>query len=152
MKEIKIISEGQNYSAIELGRLDMLTDYSYMHPKLKQLVKGKVFIGEKLKTTGVEISFQILPPETEIPFLHCHNKHEEVYIILKGAGQFQVDDDIFDVSEGSVIRISPAGKRTWRNNSENPMILIVIQSQDGTLDNHFIADGFRVAGEIKRKV
>ena len=36
-------------------------DYSYLHPKLNQEVKGKIFIGETLKTTGAEVSFQILP-------------------------------------------------------------------------------------------
>jgi oxalate decarboxylase/phosphoglucose isomerase-like protein (cupin superfamily) len=59
-----------------------------------------------------------------------------------------VDDNIINVKEGTMIRIVPDGKRTWRNSSDNPMIFMVIQSQDGSLDNHFIADGYRVKGEI----
>jgi len=61
MKTLQISSEGINYSAIDLGEFDNLMEYSYLHPKLKSEVKGKVFIGEFIKSTGTEISFQILP-------------------------------------------------------------------------------------------
>ncbi len=149
MKEIQHISSGANYIAIDLGEFDQLMDHSYIHPKLKQEVKGKVFVGELLKTTGVEVSFQLLPPETAVPFLHKHKAHEEVYIILKGSGQFQVDGQCFDVKEGSVIRIDPEGERTLRNNSNNPMVFMVIQSMAGSLDQHLIFDGYRVKGEVK---
>lgn len=148
MKNIKIISEGPNHSAIDLGEYNNLMDYSYIHPKLNREVKGKVFVGESLKTTGAEISFQILPPKTDIPFLHKHKNHEEIYIVIKGSGQFQVDSTIINLKEGSLVSVSPDGKRTWRNNSEDPMIVMVIQTQEGTLDNHYIFDGFRVDGEI----
>jgi mannose-6-phosphate isomerase-like protein (cupin superfamily) len=148
MKSIVINSEGTNYSAIYLGIFDNLMDYSLIHPKLKQEIKGKVFIGETLKTTGVEISFSFLLPGTEIPFLHKHKHHEEVYIIIKGTGQFQVDENIININEGSVIRVAPEGKRTLRNNSSNPMVYMCIQSTCGSLLNHGIADGYRVDDKI----
>jgi mannose-6-phosphate isomerase-like protein (cupin superfamily) len=148
MKKLEVKSEGLNYSAIDIGEFDNLMDYSYLHPKLNQEVKGKIFIGEILKTTGAEVSFQILPPGIAIPFLHRHKNHEEIYIFIKGTGQFQVDNSIIDVKEGTMIRVSPDGNRTLRNNSVHPMIYMVIQSKNGSLDNHFIFDGFRATGEI----
>jgi mannose-6-phosphate isomerase-like protein (cupin superfamily) len=148
MKNLKVLSEGTNYCAIDIGELDNLMDHSYMHPKLQREVKGKVFVGEILKSTGAEISFQILPPKTSISFLHCHKNHEEIYVFLKGSGQFQVDDSIIEIKEGTIIRVSPDGKRTWRNSSDTPMIFMVIQSKKGTLDNYTVLDGFRAPGEI----
>ena len=148
MKNVKITSEGSNHSAIDLGIFDNLMGYSYMHPKRHQEVKGKQFVGELLKTTGAEISFQILPPHFEQTFLHKHRQHEEIYVFLKGSGQFQVDGNIFDVSEGSVIRVSPEGNRTYRNNSENPLVFMCIQCKAGSLENYFVEDGFRGEGEI----
>lgn len=147
MKKPKIKSEGVNYSAVNVGMFDNLMDYSYMHPKTNQEIQGKVFLGEILKSTGTEISFQTLPPNTEIPFLHQHKKHEEIYVFLKGSGQFQVDSDIFDVTEGTVIRVAPDGKRYYRNNSDMPLTYICIQVQEGSLSSHFIEDGFRVEGD-----
>lgn len=151
MKTMEKISEGKNYSAINIGSLDELMEHSYLHPKLKMEVKGKVFVGDALRTTGSEISFQILPPNAVIPFLHKHNTHEEVYVFLKGKGQFQVDEDVFDIQEGSVIRISPQGSRSWRNNSDGTMVFMVIQSRDGSLSDHFVDDGYRVEGELAWK-
>src|ERR1035437_4293527 len=137
MKTVKTTSEGINHNAIDLGKLDQLMDYSYMHPKRHQEVKGKLFVSEMLKSTGAELSFTTIPPKTEMPFLHQHNKHEEIYVFLKGSGQFQVDESVFDVSEGSV-RISPNGKRTYRNNSVNPLIFMCIQCQAGSLASFFV--------------
>jgi mannose-6-phosphate isomerase-like protein (cupin superfamily) len=148
MKNLQISSEGKNYSAVDLGEFDNLMEYSYLHPRLKTEIKGKVFIGEILKATGTEISIQILPPNTNIPFLHQHKNHEETYIILKGTGQFQVDGSVFDIKEGSIIRIAPEGKRSYRNNSDNPIIVMCIQSQKNSLDNYLVFDGFRTPGEI----
>jgi mannose-6-phosphate isomerase-like protein (cupin superfamily) len=83
-----------------------------------------------------------------MPFLHQHREQEEIYVFMKGSGQFQVDDTIFDVSEGSIIRIAPEGRRTYRNNSENPLIFMCIQCQAGSFNNYFVEDGFRSEGEI----
>lgn len=148
MKKVIIKSEGSNYSALEIGAFTNLAEYAYPHPKLKQDIHGKLFVGELLKSTGVEISFQVLPANTDIPFLHSHNEHEEVYVFIKGKGQFQVDKDLFDIQEGSVVRVAPNGKRTWRNNSNDAMILIVIQAKTETLNSYCVTDGFRVKGEI----
>jgi len=55
MKKIAIMSQGENYSAIVLVNFDNITDYSYLHPKLNTEVKGRVYIGEVLKSTGAVI-------------------------------------------------------------------------------------------------
>lgn len=141
-------SEGKNHSAIDIGRFDDLTDYSYMHPKRHQEVRGKVFVGEILKSTGAEISFTSIPAHTEIPFVHQHHQHEEIYVFLKGSGQFKVDGSVFDVSEGSVIRIAPDGKRTYRNNSAEPLIFMCIQSKAGSLEGFNVEDGYRSEEEV----
>lgn len=142
MKKLKVNSEGINHSSIDIGNLDELKDYSYMHPKRHQEVKGKVFIGEALKSSSAEISFTVFPPKTEMPFFHQHKNNEEIYVVLKGSGQFQIDDSLFDISEGSVIRVSPEGKRIYRNNSENPLTFLCIQNKIGSLDQFNVEDGF----------
>ena len=146
---VKIISEGDNFKAIDIGTFDQLSAYGFVHPKLGTPVKNKLFIGEILKSTGAEISFTELPSKTTISFLHKHKTHEEIYIVLKGHGQYQVDDEVFEISEGSIVRVSPDGSRTLRNDSENSMVYMVIQTTAGSLKGYDISDGFRVDGEIK---
>lgn len=145
---MKLIAEGKNYRAINIGSLNDLNDYTYLHSKLKTELLGKLFLGEFLGTTGMEISIRDLPPKSTIPFLHKHYEHEEVYIILKGKGMFQVDNDTFELSEGSVVRVDTDGNRTLGNTQDYTMIYMVIQARRNTLNGYDVNDGYRTNGEI----
>ncbi|WP_339739728.1 cupin domain-containing protein [uncultured Sunxiuqinia sp.] len=149
MKQIETLSENTHYSAVDLGDLNDLMDYSLIHPVNKKLVEGKVFLKDPTKATGTEISFNSLPPQSEQPYFHIHRKNEETYIIFKGSGYFQVDEDCFSIKEGSVIRVAPQGKRGICNSSDETMIYIVIQSKENSLEEHTTADGERLPVEPK---
>ncbi|MDR0392460.1 MAG: cupin domain-containing protein, partial [Planctomycetaceae bacterium] len=144
MKQIEKIAENVNYTAVSVGCLDGLMDYSFIHPKTQKEVRGKVFVNEATKSSGTEISFTVLPPQSELPYFHFHNKDEETYIILSGEGYYQVDDDCFPISEGSVIRVAPCGKRGLCNTSDKEMVYICVQSKENSLEEHTTDDGERV--------
>jgi len=145
MKQIEVISENKNYTAINVGNLDQLSDYCFIHPRTKQEVTGKVFLKEPTKATSTEISFTTLPPKTELPYFHLHNKDEETYIIIKGSGYYQVDKDCFPISEGSIIRVAPQGIRGLCNTSDEPMVYICIQAKENSLEEYSSDDGSRVS-------
>jgi len=149
MKQIEKLSENTHYSAVNLGKLNDLMDYSLIHPVSKRLIEGKVFLKEVTKATGTEISFNSLPPHSEQPYFHIHRKNEETYIIIKGFGFYQVDEDCFSIEEGSVIRVAPQGKRGISNSSDEAMIYMVIQSKENSLEEHTSADGERLPVEPK---
>lgn len=149
MKEIEKISENKNYTAVNIGKLDSLMEHSLIHPKSKQEIEGKVFLKDATKATGTEISFQILPAKAELSYFHIHNQNEETYIIIKGSGDFQVDNDCFAITEGSVIRVATKGIRCLRNSSEEPMIYMVIQSKERSLVQYSSEDGERVPYQTK---
>ena len=151
MKKLENLSVNTNYSAVNLGNLDDVKDYGLIHPVNKKLIEGKVFLKDATKATGTEISLNSVPPKTELSYFHIHRKNEETYIILKGSGLFQVDDDCFDVGEGSVIRVAPQGKRGLNNTSDEPMIYMVIQSKENSLEEYTTDDGERVPVEPKWK-
>ena len=95
-------------------------------------MKGKVFAGSALKATGSEISFQYLNPGEGTPFLHSHKQHEELYVIVKGEGEYQVDGNVFPVSEGTVVRVAPDGVRALRNNGKEAMVMMCVQYRAGS--------------------
>lgn len=144
MKIVKETVKDKNYTAIDLGNLDELMEYSLIHKINKQKIEGKVFIKDATDATGTEISFNSLAPKAEQPYFHIHKKNEETYIILKGYGYFQVDGNCFEIKEGSVIRVAPSGIRGIKNNSDETMIYIVIQSKENSLEEHTTDDGERV--------
>ena len=149
MKEIEKISENTYYSAVDLGKLNDLKDYSLVHPVSKRILEGKVFLKDATKSTGTEISFNSLPPKSEQPYFHIHRKNEETYIILSGYGFFQVDEDCFSIKEGSVIRVAPQGKRGICNSSGEAMIYMVVQSKENSLEEYTTTDGERIPVEPK---
>lgn len=142
------ISSGDNYTAAEIGKLDELSDHSYVHPLNGNLVKGKIFLKELTGATGTEISLQALAPHTELSYFHIHYQNEETYLFLKGSGDFQVDNDCFPVKEGSVVRVSPAGIRSLRNSGDEPMVYMVIQSREGSLKQYSFTDGKRLEHQV----
>lgn len=145
MKKVEIISENKNYTAVNVGRWQDIGNYSLIHPKLNTEIKGKVFLKGPSKSTGTEISLTTLPPKSELGYFHSHFKDEETYIILKGSGYYQVDDDCFPIQEGSVIRIAPEGVRSLCNTSDEEMVYICIQAKENSLEEHTTDDGKRMA-------
>lgn len=149
MKQIEKLSENAHFTAINLGNLDDIMSYSLIHPVNKNLLEGKVFLKEATNATGTEISFNSLAPHAAQPYFHIHRKNEETYIIIKGFGFFQVDEECFEIKEGSVIRVTPQGNRGISNASDEIMIYMVVQSKENSLEEHTAADGERRPFEPK---
>ena len=126
MKEIKTTADLPNATAIDLGPLAELSDYVLeLGPGVK--IPGKVFGGAAVKAGGADFSLQVFAPGTEGGFYHVHKDHEELYFFLSGTGEYQVDGHNIPVKEGSVVRVSPAGKRAVRNTGDKPLVMLCIQ-------------------------
>ena len=98
-------------------------------------VEGKIFLGEELGLTGAEASVQRLAAGENPAFLHSHKTHEELYIIISGKGEYEVDGVKNEVGEGSIIRVSPAGVRALRNTGDDDMVMMCIQYEAKTMSS-----------------
>lgn len=103
-------------------------------------IPGKQFLKDLLGFTGGEISLNSMAPGVGMPIYHQHQQNEEVYIFIQGKGQVQVDGEVIDVHEGSIVRIAPNGERTWRNNSDEPLLYIIIQMRENSLEQYGLGD------------
>lgn len=140
MKETRKIAELANATAVDFGKLNEINEYVLeLGPEMK--IPGKVFGGSAVGATGGEFSFQSFAPGTETGFIHTHKTHEELYFFLSGKGEFQVDGEVFNVEEGSVVRVAPAGKRSVRNNGTEPLLMLCVQYLGNTSTNEDAADG-----------
>lgn len=119
MNEVKILNSGEKFAHATVGDI--------------RKFEGKQFVKEATGATSCEISFGTMPTGQAVPFFHSHKANEENYIILSGAGKFQVDDEVFDISEGSVIRVSTGCDRNLKCTSAEPMTYICIQAKEGSL-------------------
>ncbi len=140
MKQAEMIVKAKNVSAVDFGKLSELGNYLLeLGPEVK--IPGKVFGGGVLGATGADFSFQLFQPGTETGFLHTHKQHEELYFFLGGTGEFQVDGQVFPVCEGSVVRVSPEGRRSVRNNGSTPLVMLCVQYRGSTFTTDDATDG-----------
>lgn len=148
MKQIEQIAEATNFKAINIGRISDLNEY-VLELGTEVKIPGKVFGGAALGATGGEFSMQVFQPGTETGFLHTHKLHEELYFFLSGEGQFQVDGQVFPVQEGSVVRVSPEGKRSIRNNGTEPLVMLCVQYRGNTFTEEDATDGVILNEQVK---
>jgi len=134
-----------HFAVADLGRFSQLHQFTFEALGNPIKLEGKVFLKQILNLTSAEISLNNLPPGKSVPFYHKHRLNEEIYIFVRGQGEFQVDDCVFPVSEGTVVRVAPQGERCMRNISDvEELCFIVIQSRTGSYTDHTIQDGFGV--------
>lgn len=147
MKSIEKIAAAENFTAVNVGKLNRLNDYVLEMGDIR--IPGKVFGGNATGATGSEFSFQVFAPGSETGFLHTHKTHEELYFFLSGTGEFQVDGKVFPVTEGCVVRVAPAGRRSVRNNGSEPLIMLCIQYKGNSFTADDAADGTILAEKVE---
>lgn len=126
MNEMKTINKGDKFAHVTVGALAGF--------------EGKQFVKDATGATSCEISFGSLSAGAAVPFFHSHKANEENYIILSGKGRFQVDNQVFDIAEGSVIRVSTGCDRNLKCTSATPMTYICIQAKEGSLGDYTAGD------------
>ena len=126
MSEAKVLDKGEKFAHATVGAIK---DF-----------EGKVFLKDALGATSCEISFGSLPTGASVPFFHSHRNDEENYIILSGKGRFQVNDDVFDIAEGSVVRVATNADRNIKCTSQTPLTYICIQAKEGSLEMFTMTD------------
>ena len=131
---------GTAFSSADFGAPSQWGEYVQDHPR-RGKVPGKVFLGQLLGLTGMEVSFGSLRPGTSMPFLHAHKQNEELYLVLSGEGEMQVDGERIPLRAGSAVRIAPAGLRCWRATGVEPMAYLVVQAKAGSLEQATGSDG-----------
>lgn len=126
MNDVKILNTGVKFAHASVGNIHGF--------------EGKQFVKDATGATSCEISFGTLQTGTAVPFFHSHKENEENYIILSGAGRFQINGEIFDIAEGSVIRVSTNCDRNLKCTSAEPMTYICIQAKEGSLGAYTMTD------------
>ncbi len=126
MSTVETLNKGVKYAHASVGTL--------------KGYEGKDFVKEITGATSCEISFGTLPIGAAVPFFHSHKANEENYIFLSGKGKFQVNDEVFDIAEGSVVRVATGCDRNLKCTSEEPMTYICIQAKEGSLEGYTMTD------------
>lgn len=128
-----------NFTVLKLGELAKLNQFTFAVPGFS--IEGKKFLKEEMGLTGMEVSLNKMPAGGGMPFHHRHQENEELYFVIRGQGQFQLDGQTIDVAEGTAIRVAPNAARCWRNNSKDDLYYLVIQARANSMKAATGSDG-----------
>ncbi|EAY04301.1 hypothetical protein TVAG_250610 [Trichomonas vaginalis G3] len=137
--EMEKIASAEKYTAVEIGSFSGLEKYEH----------SKAFLQNALGLTSMEISFTKYKPGEAIPFFHDHKKHEEVYIVITGTGEMQLDDKIIPMKEGTSIRVAPGVSRNLKNTGNTDMIVMCAQAEVDSLKSPTSGDYLITKTELK---
>src|SRR6516165_7427620 len=138
---------GTNFTCFHAGPMEGWMQYQLDPPDVPRPTRGKLFLRSLLGSAGLEMSLNVVHPGKGMPFLHRHQENDEVYVVIGGQGQFLVDGECIEVTEGSVLRMSPPAARAWRNNSDAPLDFLCIQYRADSVIQGGILDGQKVEGQ-----
>jgi mannose-6-phosphate isomerase-like protein (cupin superfamily) len=55
---------------------------------------------------------------------HSHREQEEVYVVISGAGRVKLDDEIRDLKQWDVVRVSPSVVRAFEGGPEGMELIV----------------------------
>jgi mannose-6-phosphate isomerase-like protein (cupin superfamily) len=87
----------------------------------------RVMTGE-LECEQVAFTYRRMPQHTggKGSYGHRHKTQEEVYFVVSGTLQFKLGDDVFDVRQGTAVRVAPETWRSvWNDEPEDAELIIV---------------------------
>ncbi len=130
-----------NYIKQDFGKMTDISQYVFTPEGAPLSIPGKLFLGEKLGLTSMEVSINKDDPGQGMPFFHKHSDNEEIYIFVAGKGEMAIDGKRFPVEEGSVVKVLPNADRSWWNTGDSELLYIVVQASMNSLKASGIADG-----------
>ena len=97
-----------------------------------------------LDTEQVGFTWRRMPAQTggKGSYGHRHKNQEEVYFVVSGTLQFKLEDEVLDVSEGTVVRVAPRVARSvWNEGPDDAVVVIVsTKSEDPREDVETVED------------
>jgi mannose-6-phosphate isomerase-like protein (cupin superfamily) len=93
-----------------------------------------------LEATDTGLALQFVKPGCRQAFAHRHNKAEEIFVVLRGAGSVKLDDEVVEIGPMDAIRIAPAVARGFEAGPEGLELLVFGPHHDR--DAELITDGF----------
>lgn len=101
------------YEVVNIGAPDAWRDfYGGFVPQTSR--DGRRVVDHEMTNQFIGMTANAYEPGEEAGYWHTHSEIEELYVFLEGSGQMGLDDDIVDVTAGSVVRVGQGVWRTWR--------------------------------------
>jgi mannose-6-phosphate isomerase-like protein (cupin superfamily) len=127
-----------------IRRLDQVPDVLGDYPGTMRFLTGA------LDAEQVAFTHREMPAQTggKGGYGHRHKTQEEIYFVISGRLQFKLEDEIIDVSEGTVVRVAPEVARSvWNAGPGDAILIVVSKKSEDPRDDVETVDEFWPDGE-----
>jgi mannose-6-phosphate isomerase-like protein (cupin superfamily) len=89
---------------------------------------GIYFERDITPTTNITAGNVLLPPHQEQIKLSAHEGVEEIYYIVRGKGRFVLDDQEYEVEQGTAVYVAPGVRHRAINTEDSELELFWVNS------------------------
>jgi mannose-6-phosphate isomerase-like protein (cupin superfamily) len=98
-----------------------------------------------LGNTQVAFTWRRMPPQTggKGSYGHRHKTQEEIYFVVSGMLQFKLEDEVFDIGPGNLVRVDPEVTRSvWNDGPEDAVLIMCSVKSDDPQGDVELVEGF----------
>jgi mannose-6-phosphate isomerase-like protein (cupin superfamily) len=82
------------------------------------------FARSKIGSEHLGVSYFRYGPNFHSTLGHSHREQEEVYVVVSGSGRVKLDDEIIDLKQWDVVRVSPPVVRAFEGGPQGMELII----------------------------
>lgn len=86
------------------------------------------------------VSYFGYAPDTRGTTGHRHREQEEIYVVLRGSGRVRLDDEVFELAQWDVVRVSPQVVRGFRSGPDGMEVLAIGSDRPEGGDGEMVTD------------
>ena len=98
------------------------------------------FARKHLDSEHLGVSYFRYPPNFKAGSGHRHREQEEAYVVIEGSGRMRLDDEIVDLQQWDVIRVSPAVVRAFEGGPDGLGVIAVGNDRPEGGDGEMVGD------------
>ena len=98
------------------------------------------FARKHLDSEHLGVSYFRYPPNFKAGSGHRHREQEEAYVVIEGSGRMRLDDEIVDLQQWDVIRVSPAVVRAFEGGPDGLGVIAVGNDRPEGGDGEMVKD------------
>jgi quercetin dioxygenase-like cupin family protein len=83
------------------------------------------FARKYLDSEHLGVSYFRYAPNLRAAMAHSHREQEEAYVVIGGSGRIRLDDDVHEVRQWDVVRVSPEVVRAFEAGPEGLEVIAV---------------------------
>jgi mannose-6-phosphate isomerase-like protein (cupin superfamily) len=82
------------------------------------------FARSRIGSEHLGVSYFRYGPNFRSNLGHSHREQEEVYVVISGSGRVKLDDEIVDLKQWDIVRVSPPVVRAFEGGPEGMELII----------------------------